>query len=307
MKKFLIILSILMSPFISLSSSSAGEVLLHTFVNTHARFFEAQAERYKKEVDPNFNLTIVEVPYGQLYDQVTASLASGGLGAPDIVDMEQGAFGRFLMGGDPGFVDMNSLRTSACSIDDFVSSRLSLYTWKGITYGYEHALTPVVYYYHTEPFEKAGIKYNKVSEWMTLKGYDNEAQKCMRMYHKLKSGGNIMRKTTEIPKDYIGAFVGHMPSSLTHPDEDRYLTIRECLAIMKLPGDFILQGGKKNLNMICQNVPVTTAMDMAEVVSSFVAGRLDNQMLDTKFAIQCNKTKSIDYQKSPVQLDQFMI
>jgi hypothetical protein len=59
--------------------------------------------------------------------------------------------------------------------------------------------------------------------------------------------------------------------------------------------------------MICQNVPVTTAMDMAEVVSSFVAGRLDNQMLDTKFAIQCNKTKSIDYQKSPLQLDQFMI
>ena len=158
-----------------------------------------------------------------------------------------------------------------------------------------------------DEIEKAGIKYNKVSEWMTLKGYDNEAQKCMRMYHKLKSGGNIMRKTTEIPKDYIGAFVGHMPSSLTHPDEDRYLTIRECLAIMKLPGDFILQGGKKNLNMICQNVPVTTAMDMAEVVSSFVAGRLDNQMLDTKFAIQCNKTKSIDYQKSPVQLDQFMI
>jgi site-specific DNA-cytosine methylase len=158
-----------------------------------------------------------------------------------------------------------------------------------------------------DEIEKAGIKYNKVGEWMKEKGYENEAGKCTRMYLKLKSGGNIMRKTTEIPKDYIGAFVGHMPSSLTHPDEDRYLTIRECLAIMKLPGDFMLQGGLKNLNMICQNVPVTTAQDMAEQVQSFVAGRLDNQMLDTKFAIQCNKTKSINYEKSPVQLDQFMI
>jgi site-specific DNA-cytosine methylase len=158
-----------------------------------------------------------------------------------------------------------------------------------------------------DEIEKAGIKYNKVGEWMKEKGYENEASKCTRMYLKLKSGGNIMRKTTEIPKDYIGAFVGHMPSSLTHPDEDRYLTIRECLAIMKLPGDFMLQGGLKNLNMICQNVPVTTAQDMAEQVQSFVAGRLDNQMLDTKFAIQCNKTKSINYEKSPVQLDQFMI
>ena len=154
---------------------------------------------------------------------------------------------------------------------------------------------------------EAHTKYNKVAEWMIDKGYENEARKCTRMYHKLKSGGNIMRKTTEIPKDYIGAFVGHMPGSLTHPDEDRYLTIRECLAIMKLPGDFMLQGGVKNLNMICQNVPVTTAQDMAEEVHAFVAGRLDNQMLDTQFAIQCNKTKSLNYEKSPVQLDQFMI
>ena len=154
---------------------------------------------------------------------------------------------------------------------------------------------------------EAHTKYNKVAEWMIDKGYENEARKCTRMYHKLKSGGNIMRKTTEIQKDYIGAFVGHMPGSLTHPDEDRYLTIRECLAIMKLPGDFMLQGGVKNLNMICQNVPVTTAQDMAEEVQAFVAGRLDNQMLDTQFAIQCNKTKSLNYEKSPVQLDQFMI
>jgi len=29
--------------------------------------------------------------------------------------------------------------------------------------------------------------------------------------------------------------------------------------------------------------------------------------LDTQFAIQCNKTKSLNYEKSPVQLDQFMI
>jgi len=165
MKRILLILSILITPFITVSSTNAGEIVLHAFVNTHARWFESQAERYKKEVDPDFNLKIVEVPYGQLYDNLTASLASGGLGAPDIVDMEQGAFGRFLVGGNPGFVDMNSLRTPACSLDDFVSSRLALYTWDGITYGYEHALTPVVYYYHTEPFEKAGIDPADIKTW----------------------------------------------------------------------------------------------------------------------------------------------
>ena len=158
-----------------------------------------------------------------------------------------------------------------------------------------------------DEIEKAGIKYRTVGKWMTKHGYENEAGKCIRMHDKLAAGGNIMRKTTEIPKDYIGAFVGHMPSSLTHPDEDRYLTIRECLSIMKLPGDFMLQGGLKNLNMICQNVPVTTAEDMATEVQAFVEGRLDNQMIDSDFVIQDNKTKSMHYEKTPVQLDQFMI
>jgi site-specific DNA-cytosine methylase len=157
-----------------------------------------------------------------------------------------------------------------------------------------------------DEIEKSGIKYDQVGEWMKEKGFENEAGKCNRMYHKLKSGGNIMRKTTEIPKDYIGAFVGHMPGSLTHPDEDRYLTIRECLSIMKLPGDFILQGGIKNLNMICQNVPVTTAQDMAEQVQSFVHGRLDNQMIDAKFAIQCNKKQTINYDKVSNTLEEFI-
>ena len=61
-----------------------------------------------------------------------------------------------------------------------------------------------------DEIEKAGVKYRAVSKWMTKHGYENEAGKCIRMHDKLASGGNIMRKTTEIPKDYIGAFVGHM-------------------------------------------------------------------------------------------------
>ena len=158
-----------------------------------------------------------------------------------------------------------------------------------------------------EEIERAGIKYRTVGEWMTKNGYDREAEKCKRMHDKLASGGNIMRKTTEIPKDYIGAFVGHMPTSLTHPDEDRYLTVRECLSIMKLPNDFMLQGGLKNLNHICQNVPVTTAEDMATSVHAFVEGRLDNQLIDTEFLVQDNKTKTLDYERDVLKLDQFMV
>jgi len=155
--------------------------------------------------------------------------------------------------------------------------------------------------------EKLGrtTAYNKVGEWMQAKGYEKEVLKCKRMYAKLKAGGNIMRKTTEIPRDYIGAFVGHMPTMLTHPVEDRYLTIRECLTIMKLPDDFILQGGLSNLNHICQNVPVTTAADMAESIKLFLEGRLES--VDSSFVIQDNKNKTESFVKNSLQLTEFML
>ena len=79
------------------------------------------------------------------------------------------------------------------------------------------------------------------------------------------------------------------------------------MTIMGLPNDMELQGGLKNLNHICQNVPVGTASDMAEHVQKFIDGRLDNQLYDTDFIVQDNKNRSIDYKISSVQLDEFMV
>lgn len=155
--------------------------------------------------------------------------------------------------------------------------------------------------------ENNNVKYNEVAVWLNSKGFKKEADRAMTMYSKLAQGNNIMRRCVTIPKNIIGAFVGHLPFELTHPDLDRYLTIRECLTIMGLPDDFTLQGGRKNLNHICQNVPVTTASDMAAQVLKFVQGFLDNQLVDTNFIVQDNKSQENFYEKSPLQLDQFMV
>ena len=149
------------------------------------------------------------------------------------------------------------------------------------------------------------ISYLEVGKWMKSHSYEREEAKCKRMYDKLASGKNIMRKNTEIPKGSIGAFVGHMPTSLTHPDEDRYLTLRECLTIMKMPNDFNIQGGVRNLNHVCQNVPVSTAMDMAMSIKDHFDGKLDTIM--TNFLVQDNKTQKLEYEKNVLQLDGFMV
>ena len=155
--------------------------------------------------------------------------------------------------------------------------------------------------------EDKKVPYSEVSHWMSSNGFEKQAQRCKVMHDKLTGGGNIMRRGVYVPKDYIGAFVGSAPTKLTHPDIDRHLTIRECLNIMGLPNDFMLQGGLKNLNHICQNVPVTTATDMAENVLRFCDGRLDNQLWDMDFMVQDNKNQSIISENKPLQLDEFMV
>ena len=142
-----------------------------------------------------------------------------------------------------------------------------------------------------DTIEGAGISYHDVSKWLKSEGYPERLQaKCDRMAVKLASGGNIMRKGVEIAKDYIGAFVGHNPFSITHPDHDRFLTIRECLDIMCLPADFNLVGGLKNLNHICQNVPVTTAADMATFIKRYLGSDLPSMKVD--FMVIDNKAQT---------------
>src|SRR5687768_6812914 len=98
--------------------------------------------------------------------------------------------------------------------------------------------------------EKKGYTWPQVGEWMEANGYPKEAKKCLVRQAKLDSGGSIMRRGTIVPKDYIGAFVGHYPTFLTHPDEDRYINYREAMTIMGLPQNFELIDPVKNANHI---------------------------------------------------------
>jgi arabinosaccharide transport system substrate-binding protein len=142
---------------LSSSLSFAQDLQLWTFAVTHARWFREQAERYKAEVNPDFNLEVVEIAYADMHDRLRISLQSGGTGAPDMADIEQGAFGSFLRGGDPGLLPLNEMLDAGGYTDELVAAREALYTYDGVTYGVEHALTPVVLYYRADIWEGAGV------------------------------------------------------------------------------------------------------------------------------------------------------
>lgn len=154
--------------------------------------------------------------------------------------------------------------------------------------------------------ESKNIKYTDVAKWLKAvfrTQYAKEIARCERIQSKLDNGMNIMRKTTEIPSGHIGAFVGHMPMMLTHPDVDRYITVRESLEIMAMPKDFQLQGGVRNLNHICQNVPVTTARDMSTQIEKFLGGKLNT--VKTDFLVQDNRNQDYTYKAKSISLQDF--
>jgi len=149
------------------AAEAGGPVQLElwTFVNTHARWYQSMAEDYKKEVNPDFDLTVTEIAYGDMHDKLQIALQTGGVGAPDISDIEQGRFGGFLRGADPGLVDMKDRLTEGGYLDQLVAAREALYSYQGHIYGIEHALTPVVLYYRADVWEGAGINLEEIETW----------------------------------------------------------------------------------------------------------------------------------------------
>jgi site-specific DNA-cytosine methylase len=138
--------------------------------------------------------------------------------------------------------------------------------------------------------ERAGHSYETIGAWMGKNGYPREVERCARMGAKLASGKNIMRRGTIVPKGYIGAFVGHYPTCLTHPYEDRYVTYREAMTIMGLPSDFELLDPERSTNHICQNVPVRTAEDMATEVLAVLND--ERPWVDSDLVFQYNTSRT---------------
>lgn len=153
--------------------------------------------------------------------------------------------------------------------------------------------------------EKMGHNYKQVAEWMQENGHPEEVDKCMYKFKKLEEGGSLMRRGVTVPKDRIGAFVGHYPMMLTHPDEDRFITYREAMTIMGLPQDFeLVDANSQNANHICQNVPVQTAADMAGEVLAVLNGQ--RKMVDTDYIVQHNHSQTEEYVAVENTLESFL-
>jgi site-specific DNA-cytosine methylase len=116
-------------------------------------------------------------------------------------------------------------------------------------------------------------KYDEFIEYFNSMGLDKYAQKIEYIKTKINNNLNIWDNTPTFlyGLDHSNAIQGRIFVSTLHPTESRYLNVREYMHLMGLPHNFELYS-TKNLNHICQNVPVNTAADWTSQIIDYLKG-----------------------------------
>lgn len=147
--------------------------------------------------------------------------------------------------------------------------------------------------------------FNRFIKWADKNGYTKEHKRAVSMQMKLDDDkGYWGHGLIAVPGHGVSpSYVSAAPYGLMHHADDRYLTLREGLRLMGMPEDFEVIGGAKNTNHVCQNVPVTTAQDMAEQCVNYINGKLD--MLDSTYVTFDNHSQKVIFETITNTLEQF--
>ncbi|GGD79729.1 ABC transporter substrate-binding protein [Paenibacillus nasutitermitis] len=147
------------------SSGDDGKttVTLWTFADTHKQYYDEMKTKYEKE-HPDVKIKIELLESNALFDKYTVVAQSGGKDAPDLIDVEQGAFPRYIKGDIP-FEPLNSYLDQGGFTDALPKGRLDLYTVDSKIYGIEIAACVSALYYRKDLYDAAGIDVSKLTTW----------------------------------------------------------------------------------------------------------------------------------------------
>lgn len=139
------------------AEANPEDIVIWAFTEPHAEYFRWVTEEYKKEhQDVSFTIEVMDI--NALSDRLAVINASGGEGAPDLVDQEQGYFSRFMSEEQMCYYPLDEFIEKDKVTEKMVKNRLDLYAYDGHYYGLEHALCPVTMAYRADLFEEYNIK-----------------------------------------------------------------------------------------------------------------------------------------------------
>jgi arabinosaccharide transport system substrate-binding protein len=169
MKKGFVI-SLILSFLIALVGCSGANkddgrttITLWTFADTHKQFYDEMKIKYEEE-HPDVKIKIELLEHAAMNDKYTVVAQSGGKDAPDLIDIEQGAFPRYIKGDIP-FEPLNSYLDPVGLTTAIPQGRMDLYTVDSNIYGIEIAACVAALYYRKDLYDAAGIDVTTLKTW----------------------------------------------------------------------------------------------------------------------------------------------
>ncbi|WP_059054156.1 ABC transporter substrate-binding protein [Paenibacillus senegalimassiliensis] len=144
------------------TGGEAQKVVFWTFVDAHQRFYESMADSWNKAYpDKAIELEATTIPYDDMHTKLLVALQSG-VGAPDLVDIEQSKFPNFMKG-TPQLVSLNDIVEP--ELGNIVKSRVEIYSKEDTYYGIDYHVGATVMYYNKEILDAAGVNPDDITTW----------------------------------------------------------------------------------------------------------------------------------------------
>lgn len=138
------------------------KLVFWTFVDAHQKFYESMAEQWNQEYpDQQIELEATTIPYDDMHTKLLLALQSG-VGAPDLVDIEQSKFPNFMKG-VPQLVDLTDMIQP--ELNNIVQSRVEIYSKEGKYYGIDYHVGATVMYYNRDILDQAGVSADDIKTW----------------------------------------------------------------------------------------------------------------------------------------------
>ncbi len=161
----MLILFLISAVFILAPSKESGENLeFWIFANTHYEEYQARVPIFEAQ-HPGVNVQLINLG-GTMHDKLLTAMLSD-FGAPDVVEVEINAIGRFLKGAidEVGFIDLRPRLESEGWMEKLVASRFTPWSYRGRIFGIPHDLHPVVLLYRDDLFKAAGVEMTDIETW----------------------------------------------------------------------------------------------------------------------------------------------
>jgi arabinosaccharide transport system substrate-binding protein len=130
------------------------------------QYYETMVARYKATQDKDFEATVRAWGFREMPEKLAIAMKTG-VGAPDLLQLDEVFFGMYL-GGKVPFVDLTD-RVKKDGLDKGLHpARLDLFTWQNKVYGLPQSLSAMVLYYRVDAFEELGITEADVATWPKL-------------------------------------------------------------------------------------------------------------------------------------------